>query len=136
MAGFWSQTWQDMFSFSLTTLSKRVKFRNAPKIANDVLQASFAFALSGLFHAAGSYAVDRQSDSALMTMCIFLIQPFAAVIQQAAFKGLGVAACRLWAAELAAAVFGFGWLVLTVNMVADTSAFDRVLCSSLELHDE
>ena len=136
MTGFWSQTWQDMFSFSLTTLSRRVKFRNAPKIANDILQASSAFALSGLFHAAGSYAVDRQANSALVTMCIFSIQPVAAIFQQSAFKALGVAGCASWVAKLAAAVLGFGWLVLTVNVVADTSAFDQVLCSSLELQGE
>jgi hypothetical protein len=118
-----------MFSFSLITLSRRARFRNAPKIVNNTLQASFAFALSGLFHAAGSYAVDRKSNSALVTMCIFSIQPVAAIFQQSAFRALGVAGCPSWAAKLAAATFGFGWLVLTVNVVADTSAFDQVLCS-------
>ena len=100
-----------------------------PKVANSLLQAVFAFTLSGIFHAAASYAVDKDVGSALVTLCIFAMQPFAAMVQMLISRAMKTAVTSAYLVNLATTAFGFAWFVATVNLVAATPAFDAVLCS-------
>jgi hypothetical protein len=91
------------------------------------MQGSLAFALSGLFHAAASYAVDKKFESAFTAFGIFAIQPVGLLVQLLAQQGLKIARFPRGVSDMLTAVLGFGWLVFTANVLADTSAFECVL---------
>jgi hypothetical protein len=90
-------------------------------------QGFVAFALSGLFHAAASYAVDKAFESAFTSFVVFAIQPAGALLQLLAGRALKAAKCPREMSDIVTALLGFGWLVLTANVLADTSAFGCVL---------
>lgn len=98
-----------------------------PKLIVKLMQGFLAFALSGLFHAAGSYAVDQEFGSALTAFGIFAIQPVGLLVQLLAKQGLKIARFPRRVSDMLTAVLGFGWLVFTANVLADTSAFECVL---------
>jgi hypothetical protein len=128
LAAFWSQTWHDAFHFSLTSLTRRVRFgANPPKLIVKFTQGLLAFALSGLFHAAASYAVDKDFGSAFTSFVVFAIQPAAILFQLLVRRALKAFKFPRKMSDIVAAVLGFGWLVLTANVLADTSAFGCVL---------
>ena len=91
------------------------------------MQGSLAFALSGLFHAAASYAVDQEFGSAFTAFGIFAVQPVGLLVQLLSKQGLKIARVPRGVSGVLTAVFGFGWLVFTANVLADTSAFECVL---------
>ena len=123
---FWSKTWHDLFYFSLITLLRSSSPRKTPKVVGNLLRVTFGFILSGTFHAVASYAVDQQIESAIATIFIFIIQPMGIVLQLAISKAMTVMKIPMQGTRLLSTIIGFTWLVVTVNLLANTSAFDKV----------
>jgi hypothetical protein len=92
-----------------------------------MVQGFLAFTLSGLFHSAASYAVDRNFRSAFTAFCIFAMQPVAIIFQLLVNRMLKIARCPKLLLDVLTAAVGFAWLVLTANVLMSTSAFERVL---------
>ena len=72
------------------------------------MQGSLAFALSGLFHAAASYAVDKKLESAFTAFGIFAVQPVGLLVQLLAKQGLKIARFPRGVSDMLTAVLGFG----------------------------
>lgn len=100
-----------------------------PKVVNGLLHTFFAFALSRVFHAAASYAVDKDVGSALAPLLVFTMQPLAAIFQMLVAKAMGAVVRSSYLVHLSTTAIGFAWFVATVNLVVATPALEAVLCS-------
>lgn len=83
LAGFWGSFWHTLFRDGLVACAKAlVPSASLRQQGAQILRIMVVFILSGLIHAAGSYAASRDLNVALRTILFFCAQPVGIMLQR------------------------------------------------------
>ncbi|KAL4961887.1 uncharacterized protein BDV14DRAFT_179493 [Aspergillus stella-maris] len=79
----WGKLWHDLCRRALVSSSIALIPQRTPLYVRRVLVGVLSFVISGIVHAAGTYAVSRDAHAVLMMIFFFIILPFFIAAQEA-----------------------------------------------------
>ncbi|KAL3459238.1 hypothetical protein BJX64DRAFT_207096 [Aspergillus heterothallicus] len=79
----WGKLWHDLCRRTLISTSSSLIPRRTPLALRRFLVGVLSFVISGLVHAAGTYAVSKDYHAMLMMMVFFVLLPFFIALQEA-----------------------------------------------------
>lgn len=78
----WGKFWHDLCRRALISSSTAVVPQQTPLALRSVLIGVFSFIISGFVHAAGTYAVNRDTHAVFMMIVFFILLPICIVVQE------------------------------------------------------
>ncbi|KAJ0416212.1 hypothetical protein BJY00DRAFT_292041 [Aspergillus carlsbadensis] len=78
----WGKLWHDLCRHTLISSSSALIPRRAPLALRRFLVGVLPFVISGVVHAAGTYAVSKDLHAVLMMMVFFILLPFFVALQE------------------------------------------------------
>lgn len=120
--GFWGSFWHNLYRVGFESISQFMvppPSHGAPlSLSYEFLRMEIVFILSGILHAAASYAVDSNTYPAQPFLC-FVLQGIGIILQTILTKLVRRVSRQRYIVKIVVFCFSLVWLYLTLRLLLD-----------------